>query len=152
MQYKRFGSYSGPFSHFLALTRVCDPWHPDTTYFFPLILQLSLIASYHLPSGHPFSQLHCFTCDPSIIPPLDANCSGTVSEDASRPVLYTTTAGRRHPVGDISNPSLPTAETGQKGAAVHRPCLSCPETDGKCSVVSILPSTVWIWFSPLHPM
>lgn len=82
-------------------------------------------------------------CGSSFLPPLDADFSCTVREDACHPTLYIDTAGRGHPVGETSKPSLPTVETGRK--ALLSTALGCfPGTDSMCSVALVLRVAVWI--------
>ena len=119
------------------------PWHH---LIFLRILWLSFADSDQLLSLNPPPQPQLFhTCGLSLLPPLDADFSCTVREDACQPTVYIDTAGKGHPVGEASKPSLPTVETGR--TTLLSTALGCfPGTDSTCSVAFIMHVAVWIWF------
>ena len=119
------------------------PWHH---LIFLRILWLSFADSDQLPSLNPPPQPQLFrTCGLSFLPPLDADFSCTVRDDACQPTVYTDTAGKGHPVGEASKPFLPTVETGR--TTLLSTALGCfPGTDSTCSVAFIMHVAVWIWF------
>lgn len=119
------------------------PWNH---LIFLRILWLSFADSDQLPSLNTPPQLQPFhTYGLSFLPPLDADFSCTVREDDCQPTVYIDIAGKGHPIGEMSKPSLPTVETGR--TALLSTALGCfPGTDSTCSVALIMHVAVWIWF------
>lgn len=147
MQYKIFGFPPEPSSHFLALMKVCDPWHPDAARLFSYSFNLALqpLVSFFLGIHHSSPTvshvthlifLHfMLTCPVLIIPLLTLPQQG---EDIQLEKLLI--------------PLFPLLRLGKAVLlSVALGCLSSG-TDSMCSVALVLYAAVWIWFPHMGVM